>query len=121
MALTAKTIDIHYPQAELPQLVSLMRERRDNSSRWRYATGPHRAVAAPDANQEARAIDEVSKLPATEQDAMAILMLEELASEQRWDKAFADSADVLARLGDEAVAEHRRVVEVKHSNLTIEH
>lgn len=55
-----------------------------------------------------KAIDEIAKLPATEQDALAALILEELASEQRWDKAFADSADVLARLSDEAIAEYRR-------------
>ena len=33
--------------------------------------------------------------------------LEELASEKRWDMAFANSQDLLSRLADEALAEHR--------------
>jgi hypothetical protein len=30
-----------------------------------------------------------------------------LVSERRWDQAFADSADLLAQLADQALAEHR--------------
>jgi hypothetical protein len=36
------------------------------------------------------------------------MILEELASERRWEKAFADSEDMLAQLADEALAEHRQ-------------
>ena len=35
-----------------------------------------------------KALREVSKLPAPEQDALAAILLEELVSEQRWSKSF---------------------------------
>ena len=53
------------------------------------------------------AFTEAAKLSAQEQDALAAVILEELASERRWDQAFADSADLLAQLADQALAEHR--------------
>jgi len=53
------------------------------------------------------AFSEASKLPESEQEVLAAWILEELASERRWSKAFADSADALAGLADEALAEHR--------------
>ncbi|NOZ05538.1 MAG: hypothetical protein GXP41_04180 [Chloroflexi bacterium] len=53
-----------------------------------------------------KAVAEVSKLPRQEQNTIAAWLLEELASERRWDKAFAESADVLAKLGEEALAEY---------------
>lgn len=53
------------------------------------------------------AFAEAAKLSPQEQDALAAVMLEELASERRWDQAFADSADLLAQLADQALAEHR--------------
>jgi len=55
-----------------------------------------------------RAFAEAAKLPPKEQAALAAWILEEIASERRWDKAFADSADALAQLADEALTEHRR-------------
>jgi len=54
-----------------------------------------------------KAFVEASKLPEQEQYALATIILEELASERRWGKAFAASEDVLAQLADEALAEHR--------------
>ena len=54
-----------------------------------------------------KAFAEAAKLPIREQDALAAWILDELASERRWDQAFADSADVLARLADQALVEHR--------------
>jgi hypothetical protein len=54
-----------------------------------------------------RAFDEASKLPEEEQDALARILLEELASEQRWMELFAGSQDLLGQLADEALAEHR--------------
>lgn len=36
------------------------------------------------------------------------VLLEELASEQRWSELFAQSQDNLAELAQEALAEHRR-------------
>ena len=52
-----------------------------------------------------KAFAEASRLPSTEQDAVAALILEELASEHRWAEAFAKSQDKLAALADEALAE----------------
>ena len=54
-----------------------------------------------------RAFDEASKLPEGEQDALGRILLEELASERRWEELFAGSGDLLAELADEALAEHR--------------
>lgn len=54
-----------------------------------------------------KALSEVAKLPPSEQDALAAIMLEELASEQRWSELFANSQGPLARLAEEALAEHR--------------
>ena len=55
-----------------------------------------------------RAFAEIAKLPKERQDAVAAWILEELATERRWDESFAQSADTLERLADEALAEHRR-------------
>lgn len=54
-----------------------------------------------------KALKEVAKLPASEQDAVATILLEELASEQRWAKLFAKSQDKLAKLAEEAIAEYK--------------
>ena len=53
-----------------------------------------------------KALEQVAKLPASEQDAMAAIVLEELASEQRWAESFAKSQDKLAKLAEEALAEY---------------
>ncbi|MBI4531728.1 MAG: hypothetical protein HY709_09395 [Candidatus Latescibacteria bacterium] len=55
-----------------------------------------------------KAFLEASKLPEQEQDAFAVWLLEERASEQRWEEVFANSADVLAHMADEALTEHRQ-------------
>jgi hypothetical protein len=44
------------------------------------------------------AFAQMEKLPETEQDAIAALVLEELADEERWQEAFARSQDQLAGL-----------------------
>ena len=54
-----------------------------------------------------KAFEEASKLPEGEQDALGRLLLEELASERRWEELFVGSRDLLAELADEALAEHR--------------
>jgi hypothetical protein len=55
-----------------------------------------------------QAFQEVSRLPDSDQDAIAALILEELESaERRWRDTFASSANTLARLAEEALAEHR--------------
>ena len=50
---------------------------------------------------------EASKLPESEQNVFAEWLLEELASEHRWEKAFAGSHEALTHLADEALAEQR--------------
>ncbi len=45
-----------------------------------------------------QAIGEARKLPASAQDAIAALILEELDDERRWDEAFAASQEPLSRL-----------------------
>ena len=52
-----------------------------------------------------RAFTEASKLPETEQDAVASLLLAELESERQWGHTFASSQDELAKLADEALRE----------------
>ncbi len=54
-----------------------------------------------------QAIARVQQLSDSEQDAIAALILEELEDERRWDEAFARSADVLAKLAEEAEEEDR--------------
>ena len=54
-----------------------------------------------------KAFAEASKLPPEDQDVVASLVLEELASEQRWTKLFTESQDKLALLASEAAAEFR--------------
>jgi len=53
------------------------------------------------------AISEIQKLPPADQNEFVAWILEELHSEQRWAKLFAKSSDMLARLADEALAEHK--------------
>jgi hypothetical protein len=53
-----------------------------------------------------KALSEVAKLDEPEQDALASILLEEIAAEERWSRAFAESQDILASLADEALEEH---------------
>ncbi|HLJ57839.1 MAG TPA: hypothetical protein VKT77_22570 [Chthonomonadaceae bacterium] len=53
-----------------------------------------------------KAYDEVTKLPDSEQDAIAALILDALADEELWAQQFAGSQDALARLAKEALAEY---------------
>ena len=50
---------------------------------------------------------QVSRLPEAEQDALAEAIKAEIGAEKDWDKSFAGSLDVLDRLADEAIADHR--------------
>jgi hypothetical protein len=45
-----------------------------------------------------RALEEVTHLPVEDQDAIASLILDELADERRWDEAFARSQAQLEKL-----------------------
>jgi hypothetical protein len=54
-----------------------------------------------------RAFAEAAKLPAAEQELLASRLLAELAAEDDFDHAIAESTDKFARLAEEALAEHR--------------
>ena len=54
-----------------------------------------------------KAFEAASKLSDAEQDALAAAILEELESERRWDELFQRSANTLAKLAKEALAEDR--------------
>ena len=53
------------------------------------------------------AVVEAVKLPPDEQDVLAAILLEEIASEQRWSQSFTNSQDVLESLALEALAEFK--------------
>ena len=53
----------------------------------------------------AQAIVQAEQLPAGEQHALAAILIEEMASEQRWTRSFAQSADVLESMAADALAE----------------
>ena len=55
-----------------------------------------------------KAFKKASKLPVVEQNALAKWLLEELESEQQWEKRFAESEDILDRLADEALEAHAK-------------
>lgn len=52
-------------------------------------------------------IEEMRKLSAPDQDAIAAVILEELADERHWDDAFARSQEQLARLAEKVRADIR--------------
>ena len=54
-----------------------------------------------------QAFAEASKLPLTEQNALADWLLAELEAERRWGQLFADSQDTLSELAAEARTEHQ--------------
>jgi len=54
-----------------------------------------------------KAFDQASQLPPDEQDALAAWILDEMASERRWDEAFQASAHRLKQLAEEALQEAR--------------
>jgi len=52
-----------------------------------------------------KAFKRASKLPEIEQNIMAKWLIDELKSEKKWEKMFAESEDILEKLADEALAE----------------
>jgi hypothetical protein len=54
-----------------------------------------------------RAIEKVQGLPEAEQDAIAALIMDELADEQRWDESFARSQEQLGNLAAKVRADIR--------------
>lgn len=55
-----------------------------------------------------KAFEEASKLPELEQNVLAKQLLDDLVAEKKWEKAFAGSEDILSRLADEAIEEHKQ-------------
>lgn len=51
------------------------------------------------------AFQRAARLPPEEQDKLASVILADLESEERWERAFTESQDVLAKLADGALAE----------------
>lgn len=47
-----------------------------------------------------QALAEIGKLPNADQDAIAAIILEEIADERRWEKSFSQSQDKLAKIAD---------------------
>ena len=60
-----------------------------------------RALAKP-----SKRIAKLKTLSASEQDALASMILEELEDDLRWDKAFSRSPNTLAKLAATAMAEY---------------
>ena len=54
-----------------------------------------------------KAYARITQLPDADQDTIASLILDELDSEEQWSQKFAASADVLSRLAQKALTEHR--------------
>jgi hypothetical protein len=52
-----------------------------------------------------KAITKVQQLPPDEQETIAALILDEIADEEAWDTAFANSQDQLAKLAEQARAD----------------
>ena len=48
-----------------------------------------------------------SKLPPKDREAPGALLLQEMQSDKRWSELFASSQDLLSKLADEALAEHK--------------
>lgn len=53
-----------------------------------------------------KAFKKASKLSEMEQNIIAKWLIDELESEKKWEKLFAESEDLLEKLADEALAEH---------------
>jgi len=53
-----------------------------------------------------KAFEEASKLSELEQNTLARWLIDEIIAEKKWEKAFAESEDLLEKLANEALAEH---------------
>jgi len=54
-----------------------------------------------------KAFKETSKLPEVEQNAFAKWVMDELEAEAKWQETFASPEDILDKLADQALAEHK--------------
>ena len=53
-----------------------------------------------------KAIEEATKLPESDQEAVGAWLLAELESERHWDELFSRSGTAIEKLADEALREH---------------
>ena len=53
-----------------------------------------------------KAFEEASKLSELEQNTLARWLIDEIITDKKWEKAFAESEDLLEKLANEALAEH---------------
>ncbi len=53
-------------------------------------------------------LEQASRLPDEDQDSLAAILIEEMADEERWAKAFERSQGALEKLAQEALEEFRR-------------
>lgn len=67
-----------------------------------------------------RAFKKASKLPEVEQNAFVKWVMEELATERKWEKAFEGSEDILDRLADEALYEQEAVMGKEKIAITLD-
>ncbi|MCX6382127.1 MAG: hypothetical protein NT023_22065 [Armatimonadetes bacterium] len=54
-----------------------------------------------------KAYQRIAQLPESEQNTIASVILDELASEEQWNEKFAVSGDLLSRMAQQARLEHR--------------
>lgn len=55
-----------------------------------------------------KAFEAVAQLPEKEQEALAVAILAEIASDAEWDERFTNSTQTLEKLADEALSEYRK-------------
>ena len=53
-----------------------------------------------------KAFKKASMLPEIEQNIIAKWLIDEMESDKKWERLFAESEDILEQLADEALAEH---------------
>jgi hypothetical protein len=54
------------------------------------------------------AFQKAAMLPAEQQEALAAMLLEEMAAESRWQESFSKSSDALDKLAEEALEEEKQ-------------
>jgi len=67
----------------------------------------HRISRMTMMNSFAEAIKMANRLPAKDREALGILLIQEMQSDERWAKLFAGSQTTLSSLAEGALAEHR--------------
>ena len=73
---------------------------------WLRVPTPYKGMLCPMTQLLEKALSEAAKLPDAEQDAIAAILLQEVASERRWTGAFANSQNLLVKLAEQALAEY---------------